>query len=118
MRVLLALIRSYPSKSAITLGALIVAGLFEGLGLSLLMPMLAIVMSGNGTLVAEETSGINSTLVQTVRDFFQTFGLTPSIGAILILFVTLMIVKSLIMLAANKQVGYTMATMITDMRLN
>lgn len=117
MRVLLALLRSYPSKSAITLGALLIAGLFEGLGLSLLMPMLAIVISGSGTLVAEETSGINSTLVQMVRDFFETFGLTPSIGAILILFVALMIIKSLIMLAAHKQVGYTMAAIITDLRL-
>ncbi len=117
MRVLFAFLRSYPSKSAITLGALMVAGLFEGLGLSLLMPMLAIVMSGEGTLVAEETSGINSTLVQMVRDLFESIGLTPSIGAILILFVALMIIKSLIMLAAHKHVGYTMATIITDMRL-
>jgi ATP-binding cassette subfamily C protein len=117
MRVLLALIRSYPSQSAIVLGALLVAGLFEGLGLSLLMPMLAIVISGDGSLVAEETSGINTTMVQILRGLFDSIGLTPSIGAILILFVALMIVKSLIMLAAHKQVGYTMAAIVTDLRL-
>ena len=106
MRVLLALLRSYPSQSAITLGALLVAGLFEGLGLSLLMPMLAIVISGNSTLVAEETSGINSTLVQMLRDLFETFGLTPSIGAILILFVALINNYRIFKLSSFTNCGY------------
>jgi ATP-binding cassette subfamily C protein len=118
MRLLLTFLRTYPSQSAITLGALLFAGLIEGFGLSLIVPVLTIAVSGNGVTGAAEVSGATSTLEQIVREVFGSLGLTPSIGVLLIFFVAAMIVKAFIMLVANKRVGYTVAQVATDLRLD
>jgi ATP-binding cassette subfamily C protein len=117
MRLLLTFLRAYPSQSAIALGALLFAGLIEGFGFSLLVPLLGIAVSGTETLAAGEVSATGSTLEQIVRDVFGTLGVTPTIGVLLIIFVICMLVKALLMLAANKRVGYTVARVATDLRL-
>lgn len=117
MRLLLTFLRAYPSQSAITLGALLVAGLVEGFGFSLLVPLLGIAISGSDMPVAGEISATGTTLEQMVRQFFGTLGLTPSVGVLLIIFVACMTAKALMMLAANKRVGYTAARVATDLRL-
>ncbi len=118
MRLLLTFFRLYPTQSAIALGALLFAGLIEGFGLSLMVPLLTMAVRGNGAMAAAEASGVASKLEQMVSEIFGSFGLTPSIGGILILFVASMIIKSFIMLAVNKHVGYTVARVATDLRLD
>ena len=117
MRLLFTFLRTYPSQSAITLGALLFAGLIEGFGFSLLVPLLGMGISGNNTLPAGETSATGSTLEQIVRDAFAALGITPSIGVLLIIFVICMLIKAFLMLAANKRVGFTVARVATDLRL-
>jgi ATP-binding cassette subfamily C protein len=114
---MLTFFRAYPSQSAITLGGLLFAGLIEGFGFSLLVPLLGIAVSGNDTLSAGEASATGSTLEQIVRDVFGALGITPSIGVLLIIFVICMLVKAFLMLAVNKRVGYTVARVATDLRL-
>ena len=118
MRLLFTFLRAYPSQSAITLTALLFAGLIEGFGLSLIVPLLTIAVGGNNATAGAELSGATSTLEQIVREFFGSLGLTPSIGLLLIFFVAAMTAKAFIMLAANKRVGYTVAQVATDLRLD
>jgi ATP-binding cassette subfamily C protein len=99
------------------LGALLLAGLIEGFGFSLLVPLIGIVFSANGAAVSEGALGADSTLEQMVNQVFGALGLTPSIGLLLIIFVVTMTVKAFIMLAANKRVGYMVAQVTTDLRL-
>jgi ATP-binding cassette subfamily C protein len=117
MRLMLTFLRAYPSQSAITLGALLFVGLIEGFGLSLLVPLLGIAVSGNSTLAAGEPSTAGSTLEQIVKDVFEALGMTPSLGVLLFIFASIMLVKALLMLAANRRVGYTVARVATDLRL-
>ncbi|MGD9269288.1 MAG: ABC transporter ATP-binding protein, partial [Desulfobacterales bacterium] len=117
MRLLFTFLRAYPTQSAVTLGALLLAGLIEGFGFSLLVPLIGIVFSANGAAVSEGALGADSTLEQMVNQVFGALGLTPSIGLLLIIFVVTMTVKAFIMLAANKRVGYMVAQVTTDLRL-
>ncbi|MGD8800691.1 MAG: ABC transporter ATP-binding protein, partial [Desulfobacterales bacterium] len=100
MRLLFTFLRSYPKQSAITLGALLFAGLIEGFGLSLMVPVLTFAISGNNvTAAGKELSGAASTLEQIVREFFGFLGLSPTIGLLLIFFVASMTIKAFVMLA-------------------
>jgi ATP-binding cassette subfamily C protein len=117
MRVLIILLRAYPLQSAITLGAIIFAGLIEGIGLSLLLPLLAIVTSGNIAVATGDAHDTGSNLEKITSEIFEVLGVTPSIGVLLIIFVVCMILKSFLKLAASKQIGYTVARVMTDMRL-
>ncbi len=117
MRLMLTFLRAYPSQSAITLGALLFVGLIEGFGLSLLVPLLGIAISGIDTLAAGTPSATGSTLEQIVREVFGALGLTPTLGVLLIIFAISMLVKALLMLAASRRIGYTVARVATDLRL-
>ena len=46
MRILITFARQYPSESIITLLALLLAGIMEGLSLSTLLPLLSIAIEG------------------------------------------------------------------------
>jgi ATP-binding cassette subfamily C protein len=81
------------------------------------VPLLGIAVSGNSTLAAGEPSTAGSTLEQIVKDVFEALGMTPSLGVLLFIFASIMLVKALLMLAANRRVGYTVARVATDLRL-
>ena len=59
-----------------------------------------------------------SSLEQIVREIFGAVGLTPTIGTLLIVFVASMVLKAVLVLAANKRIGYTVARVATDLRLD
>ncbi len=107
MRTLLAFILAYPQRSSIMLAALLVAGLAEGLSLTTLLPLLSTV----GGESAE--SGVGAYIVQNLR----AIGIEPSIGVMLLVIVGGMIVRSLLVLLANRQVGFTVAHVATSLRL-
>ena len=108
LRMLLALAGQYPGRSALALAALVLAGLFDGLGLSLLLSMLNL---------ATGTSDDPSLPEQLALDFTAALGLSPTTGVLLGLGVGMIFIKAAIMLLANRQVGYTVAHVATDLRL-
>ncbi len=65
--------------------------------------------AGNGTA--------GSMLERMVADGFAFLGVTPTLGMLLIILVATVILKSGLMLLANKQIGYTVAQVATDLRL-
>jgi ATP-binding cassette subfamily C protein len=108
MRLLLHLARAYPGRSLLTLLSLLLAGLLDGVGLSSLLAMLV--------SVAGDGAGLPLPAQQVTR-FLAALGLPPGIEPVLALMVVAMLAKALLTLAANAQVGYTVARVATDLRL-
>jgi len=117
MRLLITFLRVYPLQSAITLSALLFAGLAEGFGLSLLLPLLGFAARGDVAASAGQLNDSGSALERMVTEIFDTIGVTPTIGMLLIIFVAFMLLKALLMLIANKRVGFMVARVATDLRL-
>ncbi len=107
-RMLLAFVRSYPWRTAAALLALVVAGVLDGLGLSLLLSMLNL-----ATGATEDPSMPE----RVALDVVEWLGLEPTTVSLLTLGVIMIAVKAAIVLLANRQVGYTVAHVATDLRL-
>jgi ATP-binding cassette subfamily C protein len=96
--------------------AMLFAGLAEGFGLSMLLPLLSLALNNNDspdTFVSQS----ESTLEQIVGSFFDSFGMSPTIGVLLAFFVLSILLKAILVLLANKRVGYMVAQVATDLRL-
>jgi ATP-binding cassette subfamily C protein len=117
MRLILIFLRTYRLQSAIALAALLFAGLIEGFGLSMLLPLLGLAEEISSGASSEAVKTANSTLSEIVNNVFGTIGVTPTIGILLIIFVACMTLKAFLTLAANKRVGYMVARVATDLRL-
>jgi ATP-binding cassette subfamily C protein len=107
-RMLLAFARAYPGRTALALLALIVAGVLDGLGLSMILGMLNL-----ATGTEEEPSAPE----QAALDVVAWLGLEATTTTLLVIGVALIAVKACIVLLANRQVGYTVAHVATDLRL-
>ena len=94
--------------AAARLLALLLAGLLDGVGLSSLLAMLV--------SVAGDGAGLPLPARQ-VTQFLAAIGLPPGIEPVLVLMVVAMLAKAVLTLAANAQVGYTVARVATDLRL-
>ena len=116
MHLIITFLRRYPAKSIITLIAMLFAGIAEGLGMSMLLPLLGMsIKDGGASNVSAHTS---STLEQAVSNFFALLGINPTVSMLLILFVLSIVLKSVLVLTANRQVGYMVAQVATDLRLS
>ncbi len=105
---LLAFVRAYPLRTALALFALIIAGVLDGLGLSLLLSMLNL-----ATGTAEDPSMPE----RVALDVVNWLGLEPTVISLLTLGIVMIALKAAIVLLANRQVGYTVAHVATDLRL-
>ncbi len=120
MRLLITLVRSYPKRTIIMVIALLLAGVLEGIGLSMLLPLLGIAVrtqTGSGTVTAGATDAAAPALERLVSNGFSAVGISPTIGVLLIIFIAAITFKTIMMLLAKKQVGYTVARVATDLRL-
>jgi ATP-binding cassette subfamily C protein len=117
MRLLIALSRTYPWQTTVMVACLIVAGLLEGFGLSLFLPLLTLAVKGQPEAGMAAGAIKTSKLEHLVEQVFALVGLQPTIGVLLVAITAAVICKSLIMLLAKKEVGYTVARVATDLRL-
>ena len=121
MHILLTFARAYPLRSTIMLASLLLAGLAEGIGLSALFPLLGAVVGSRGeagNIAAVDPSSSDGASVERVVSAVLNFlGLEPSIATLLVLIVIGIVLKSGLVLLANRQVGYTVAQVATDLRL-
>lgn len=116
MRLLISLTRKYPWQSLIMLLALLLAGVAEGVGLSALLPLLSVLI-GTQTGSTKAASTGSSGLEKVVTEILSTLGLHPTLGILLLIIVCSIVVKSGMVLVAKKRVGYTVAHVATDLRL-
>ncbi len=116
MRIIFTFIRRYPAQSLLTLIAMLFAGIAEGFGMLMLLPLLGFAMDtpSSSTLSSQHSE---SALEQIITGFFDVIGMTPTINLLLIFFVLSITLKAVLVLLANKRVGYMVAQVATDLRL-
>ncbi|MBY0473445.1 MAG: ABC transporter ATP-binding protein/permease [Nitrosomonas sp.] len=111
MRTLFTYIMVFPRRSAFVLFALLIAGIAEGLSLTALLPLLSIAVGDSG---GSGDSGVGKFMETALQDI----GIDPTLDTILIIIVGGMFFKGLVLLLANRQVGYTVAHVATALRLD
>jgi len=114
MRFLITIARMYPGRSALTLVSLLFASVAEGLSLLLLLPSLNLLTSDAAQGPANGLSGLGHMLTEAL----SAIGVTPTVGALLVIMVICLTLKALFLLLANAQVGYTVAHVTTDLQIS
>jgi len=118
MRLMLTFFRAYPWQSALMMLALLSAGIAESVGLSALLPLLNVAIRSNAkTDDSTATGEPENDFERIVNETLADVGLEPTIGVLLSIIVVAVTLKSLLLLVAKKQVGYTAAQVATDLRL-
>ena len=107
MKLLWKFLSAYPRRSIVVILAMLVAGLAEGLSLSTLLPSLSMVggdapQSALGVFIVEKLKLLN---------------ITPGIGVLLGIVVGGVVIRSILLLITNRQVGYSVAGIATSLRL-
>jgi ATP-binding cassette subfamily C protein len=111
MRLLLTFARRYPYHTSVMVLALLLSGVLEGIGLSMLLPVLSIAAG------KQSVGGAGSAIERLVRDGFSALSISPTVGVLLLVLILAITLKSMMLLLAKKQVGYTVARVATDLRL-
>jgi ATP-binding cassette subfamily C protein len=119
MRLMLSFFRAYRLHTMLMLLALLLSGVAEGIGLSALLPLLNIAAGGGA---ATAVAGLPGNDAQTgfetlVLDLLDRAGIAPTLGNMLLIIVAGVTFKSIFLLLAQRQVGYTAAQVGTDLRL-
>ncbi len=110
MKLFLAFWRAYPAKTALALGGQLLAGLVEGFGLMALLPLLA-------TMSPDMSARLPKGLTRTMQKALDFIGLTPTVGLLLSIIIAIITLKCVLVLLANRQVGFTVALVSADLRL-
>jgi ATP-binding cassette, subfamily C, bacterial len=105
-----AFVRAYPGRSALVLVALLFGTVAEGLGLSALLPLLSFAIEGGP---GAHSGGLGRIVI----DVLAAVGVQATTGALLVLIVLAAVTKSALTLLANRQTGYAVAQVATDLRL-
>jgi ATP-binding cassette subfamily C protein len=100
---------AYPGRSALALVSVFASGLADGLGMSMLLSMLAI-----ATGEAGEAPSAPQRAAMKVVEFI---GVAPTALNLLVIAIIAIMLKAALALLANRQVGYTVAYIATDLRL-
>jgi ATP-binding cassette, subfamily C, bacterial len=104
-------LRAYPLRSTMMVVLLAVGGLAEGIGVLSLLPLIELASPSGAEGAAP------SAAAQLVVGAFEAVGVTPSMGRLLIVIVLAMTAKAALLWFAMRQVGYTVARVTTDLRM-
>ena len=120
MRLLLAFTRVYPWQTVMMLTVLLLAGGADGISVSMLLPLVSLAIKQETEFAIHHTAthtASGSGLEETVTAILRVIGIDPTIGVLLAVVVSAIMLKSLLMLIAQKRVGYMVAQITTDLRL-
>jgi ATP-binding cassette subfamily C protein len=118
MGLMLSFFRAYRWQTALMLIALLLSGIAEGIGLSALLPLLNIALGSSGdSMLPGDTTGSQSEFERSVLDALASVGIAPTLGSMLAIVLAGVAFKSIFLLIAQRQVGYTAAQVSTDLRL-
>ena len=101
--------RSYPGRTANALVAVTISSLMAGLGMSLLLGML--------TFTSNSADAKPSQLQRLAMHVVELIGVTPTALHMLLVASVLIALSGAMSLVANRHVGYTVARIATDLRL-
>ncbi|HIG69202.1 MAG TPA: ABC transporter ATP-binding protein [Myxococcales bacterium] len=108
--------RNYPISSALMVLGLIFAALAEGVGIGAMLPLFALVLRQQSGTDAAELGG-ETDIERRVADLFTSMGIEVTLTNLAIVLLSTLIVKAGLVIAAKRQVGYTVAQSATDLRL-
>jgi ATP-binding cassette subfamily C protein len=108
--------RNYPISSALMVLGLIFAALAEGVGIGAMLPLFALVLRQQAGTDAAELGG-ETDIERRVADLFTSMGIEVTLTNLAIVLLSTLIVKAGLVIAAKRQVGYTVAQSATDLRL-
>jgi ATP-binding cassette subfamily C protein len=117
MRLLRTFVSEYPLQSVVTIFAILLASIAEGFGISVLVPLINIIVGEQSFQGDSAVSGFFTSIESALRELMASIGMGPTVALLLGVFVACSIVKCLLILLADKQVGYTIAHISTDLRL-
>jgi ATP-binding cassette subfamily C protein len=119
MKLFFTLARKYPWQTILTLTAILFSGISEGFGISALLPILTTIFNRNAIASGAEAHSPewSTRLDQIVRQVLAVAGLQPTMTVLLGLFVGCIILKCVLVYLANRQIGFTVVLIATDMRL-
>jgi ATP-binding cassette subfamily C protein len=115
MQLMIKFAKAYPRQSLMMLLALIMAGVVEGVGLTALLPLLqkAIDLPVGSSAEPSPGSGVGSFITSAL----SSLGIPITVGSLLMVILVGVILRSLLILIADRKVGYTVAHVATDLRL-
>ena len=111
MRFVLLVARAYPTRTAVMLVCLLLAGAAEGISVAGGVPLITLLATP--TAPPASAGGVGWYVSAALRGL----GLAPTVGVLLLLVASGVLLRAVLVLLANKQVGYTVAHMATDLRL-
>jgi ATP-binding cassette subfamily C protein len=119
MKLFFTLARKYPWQTILTLTAILFSGIAEGFGISALLPILTTIFNRNAIASGAEAPSPewSTRLDQIVQQVLAVAGLQPTMTVLLGLFVGCIILKCVLVYLANRQIGFTVVLIATDMRL-
>ena len=112
MRFLFIIFRQYPGQTLMMLSALLFAGIAEGVSITAMLPLLAILV-GNSEMASGEKI---TPAEQMIRSIFDWLDMTPTLEFLIIMIFAATLIKTVLVLFANRRVGYTVAKLTTDLR--
>ncbi|NND66163.1 MAG: ABC transporter ATP-binding protein [Halioglobus sp.] len=117
MGLMLSFFRAYRWQTVLMLLALILSGAAEGIGLSALLPLINVALGAEATELVPGGGATSSEFEDMVLGVLQQVGIAPTLGNMLLIVLGGVAFKSLFLLIAQRQVGYTAAQVATDLRL-
>jgi ATP-binding cassette subfamily C protein len=102
----------YPHETALAVTCMVLALAVEAVGLSVALPLLSLAM-GDGAAA----SGAPSALQETVSGVFQRLDFHPTLASLSVVVAVAFTIKALILVIARRQIGYTVAHVATDLRI-
>ncbi|MFQ5416245.1 MAG: ABC transporter ATP-binding protein [Myxococcota bacterium] len=103
--------RRYPARSGAVLGCLLLAAAVEGLGLSSVLPVLQLSMGGGAGHAPTRLEAL-------LDDLLASLDAAPTPELLIQLFVGAFLLKAVLVLLAKRQVGFAVAHVATDLRLD
>ncbi len=116
MEILRYFIGRYRAQTVLVVFCIVLGGTLEGIGLTAMLPVVNIALRETPSAPASETAE-PSTLGAAVDRVLEAVGLEPSLLVLLPIIGILYWLKAGVILFANRQVGYTVARIATDLRL-
>ncbi len=125
MGVLVTLFKAYPWRTALAMVAILFASLADGVGISAMLPLLKLITTTHPAgqvsippeiAAAGGTHGVH--IEEMVTHALSAVGLEPTLGVLLVVVVTFTTIKSVLLLIANRHVGYSAAHITTELRLS
>jgi ATP-binding cassette, subfamily C, bacterial len=118
MGLMLNFFRAYPWQTVMMMVALLLSGIAEGIGLSALLPLLNIALGSEATsMLPGAAAPQQSEFERIVLETLASVGIAPTLGNMLGIILAGVAFKSVFLLVAQRQVGYTAAQVSTDLRL-